>query len=224
MKTVFQFVSPTTQVICSYLCEISPKKQDWLIGVMHPDDGKIAGPCVFKDILQMGGLLAECARHPKSETGKCVIPTDSDGVHLLVCGRKPWSDISLGACTMRALSRSPCRFRLIRSNPYGHSPIPWIPEGSLAHKFRVGIRPISCKTWPPNLSRTTGLVLQCRLHQKSPQRTNFKAISWRQKTQATLPSGTRACSAEARTRTTWEVRLALHVLILASAVRSGVTP
>ncbi len=30
-----------------------------------------------------------------------------------------------------------------------------------------GFRPIFGKTWPQNLSRTTGLVLQCRLHQQS---------------------------------------------------------
>ena len=33
--------------------------------------------------------------------------------------------------------------------------------------FRVGFRPIFGQTWPQNLSRSTGLVLQCRLHQKS---------------------------------------------------------
>ena len=63
-------------------------------------------------------------------------------------------------------------------------------EGSLAGNFRVGFRPIFGQTWPQNPSRTTGLVLQCRLHQKSARQTNSKAISWRQKNPARLPSGT----------------------------------
>ncbi len=41
-----------------------------------------------------------------------------------------------------------------------------------------GFRPIFGQTWPPNPSRTTGLVLQCRLHQKSAPQTNSKTISW----------------------------------------------
>ncbi len=37
---------------------------------------------------------------------------------------------------------------------------------------------IVCQTWPQNLSRTTGLVLQCRLQQKSAPQTNSRAIPW----------------------------------------------
>jgi hypothetical protein len=40
-----------------------------------------------------------------------------------------------------------------------------------------GFWPICSQTWPQNPSRATGLVLQCRLHQKSAQRTNSKANS-----------------------------------------------
>ena len=46
------------------------------------------------------------------------------------------------------------------------------------------------QTWPQNPSRTTRLVLKCRLHQKSARQTNYKAISWRQQILARLPSGT----------------------------------
>ncbi len=38
------------------------------------------------------------------------------------------------------------------------------------------------QTWPQNPFRTTGLVLQCRLHQKSARLTNSKATSWRETT------------------------------------------
>ncbi len=34
------------------------------------------------------------------------------------------------------------------------------------------------QTWPQNPSRTTGLVLQCRLHQKSAPQTNSEAMWW----------------------------------------------
>ncbi len=57
----------------------------------------------------------------------------------------------------------------------------WVPEGSLAGNFRVGFRPIFGQAWPQNPSRSTGLVLQYRLHQKSTRQTNSNAISWRQK-------------------------------------------
>ncbi len=39
-------------------------------------------------------------------------------------------------------------------------------------------RPIFGQTWPQNPSRTTGLVLQCRLHQKSAPQTICKTMSW----------------------------------------------
>ena len=41
-----------------------------------------------------------------------------------------------------------------------------------------GFRAIFGQTWHQNPSRTTGLVLQCRLHPKSAPQTNSKAISW----------------------------------------------
>ncbi len=53
-------------------------------------------------------------------------------------------------------------------------------EGSLARKYGVGLRAIFGQTGPPNPSRSTWLVLQCRLHRKSVRQTNSKAISWRQ--------------------------------------------
>ncbi len=66
----------------------------------------------------------------------------------------------------------------------------WVPEGSLAGNFRVGSRPIFGQTWPQDPSRTTGLVLQCRLHKKSARQTDSKAVPWWQKTIARLPSST----------------------------------
>ncbi len=70
----------------------------------------------------------------------------------------------------------------------------WVPEGSLAGKFRVGFRPIFGQTWPQNPSRTTVLVLQCLLQHKSARQTNSKALSWHQKIPARLPSGTQIIS------------------------------
>ena len=52
----------------------------------------------------------------------------------------------------------------------------WVLEGSLAGNCRVGFRLIFGQTWPPTPSRSMGLVLQCRLYQKSAQETNSKAI------------------------------------------------
>ncbi len=53
-------------------------------------------------------------------------------------------------------------------------------SGSLAIRYSdlSGFRPISGQTWPQNPSRTTVLVLQCRLHQKSAPQTKSKTISW----------------------------------------------
>ncbi len=67
-----------------------------------------------------------------------------------------------------------------------------VPEGSLAGNLWAGFRPIFGQTWPQNTSRSTGLVLQCWLHQKSARQINSKAISWRQKIPARLPSGTQS--------------------------------
>ena len=63
------------------------------------------------------------------------------------------------------------------SGESGHMPCvfqDWVPEGSLAGNFRVGFRLIFGQTWPQDPSRSTGLVLQCRLHQKSAPQTNSK--------------------------------------------------
>ncbi len=65
-----------------------------------------------------------------------------------------------------------------RSGPRGPG---WVPEGSLAENARVGFRPIFGQTWLQNPSRTTGLILQCWLHQKSTRQTNSKAILWPRK-------------------------------------------
>ncbi len=53
-------------------------------------------------------------------------------------------------------------------------------SGSLATRYSdcSGFRPIFGQSWPQDPSRTTGLVLQCRLHQKSALQINAKAISW----------------------------------------------
>ncbi len=53
-------------------------------------------------------------------------------------------------------------------------------SGSLATRYSdfSGFRPIFGQSWPHNPSRTTGLVLQCRLHQKPAPQTNSKTISW----------------------------------------------
>ena len=53
---------------------------------------------------------------------------------------------------------------------------------------RVGFLPMFGQTWPQNPSRSTGLVLQCRLHQKSAPQTNSKAMPWCQTNPARLPS------------------------------------
>ncbi len=50
----------------------------------------------------------------------------------------------------------------------------WAIRNSVCFSFRL----ILGQTWPQHLSRTTGVVLQCRLHQKSSPQTNSKAISW----------------------------------------------
>ncbi len=56
--------------------------------------------------------------------------------------------------------------------------------GSLAVHWQLGILiyvvfgQFFGQTWPQNPSRTTGRVLQCRLHQKSAPQTNSKTISW----------------------------------------------
>ena len=71
----------------------------------------------------------------------------------------------------------------------------WLPgslSGSLATRNSdlSGFRPIFGQTWPQNPSRTTGLVLQCRLHQKSAPQTNSKAISWQFGILKSPPQGT----------------------------------
>ena len=49
----------------------------------------------------------------------------------------------------------------------------WVPEGNLTGNFRADFRQNFGQTWPPNPSRSTGLVLQCRLHHKSAPQTNI---------------------------------------------------
>ncbi len=65
-----------------------------------------------------------------------------------------------------------------------------MPEGSLAGNFRVGFRTIFGQTWPPNPSRTTGLVLQCRLHKIQARRPILRPFRGAYKNPARLPSGT----------------------------------
>ncbi len=54
----------------------------------------------------------------------------------------------------------------------------WVLEDSLAEICWVCFRPIFGQPLPLNPSRTTGLVLQCRLHQKSARQTNSKATTF----------------------------------------------
>ncbi len=60
----------------------------------------------------------------------------------------------------------------------GHDHRMHILSGSLATRYSdfPGFRPIFGQTWPQKPSRTTGLVLQCHLNQKSAPQTNSKAI------------------------------------------------
>jgi hypothetical protein len=81
IKRVIAFVAPSVAVTCAYTCEIVPKKQDFLMSVMHADDSS----CCFKNVVQMGELTAECVRH-KTESGRCDVPTDADGVHIVATG------------------------------------------------------------------------------------------------------------------------------------------
>jgi hypothetical protein len=52
-------------------------------------------------------------------------------------------------------------------------PVLWVPEGNLAGNFRAEFLPIFGQAWPPNPSRSTGLVVQCWLHHKSAPQTNI---------------------------------------------------
>jgi hypothetical protein len=45
-----------------------------------------------------------------------------------------------------------------------------VPDGSQAGDWWVGVRPIFCKTWLRDPSRTSGLVAQCRLYHKTMSR------------------------------------------------------
>jgi hypothetical protein len=79
------------------------------------------------------------------------------------CCRRPWRHPTVSAGYLKAVWPEIC--------------------GSVFGRF-------SAKLSPQNPSRTTGLVLQCRLHQQSAPQTNSKAISWHQQIPARLPSGT----------------------------------
>ena len=76
----------------------------------------------------------------------------------------------------------------MRSRPPTHPN--WVPESSLAGNVRVGVRSSFGQTLPQKPSRTMGLVLQCRLHQKSAPQTNSIATSWHRANPARLPSST----------------------------------
>ena len=65
--------------------------------------------------------------------------------------------------------------------------INWVPEGMPGISGSV-----LGQTWPQCPSRTTGLVVQCRLHQKSARQTDSKATSRCQTIPARLPSGTQS--------------------------------
>ena len=71
---------------------------------------------------------------------------------------------------------------LLRRGP-GNPPGTWESIAYLNDSLAIlnsdfyGLRTIVCQTWPQNSSRTTGLVLQCRLHHKSAPQTNSNIIS-----------------------------------------------
>jgi hypothetical protein len=81
-ETVFNVVAPHVKVSCAYTCECIPKKQDFLMNVVHPADFGSTACCCFKDVTAMNGLQAPCARH----NGECTIPSDGDGPDVLAAG------------------------------------------------------------------------------------------------------------------------------------------
>ncbi len=97
-------------------------------------------------------------------------------------------DYCSGCCHTRRRSRP---FLLALCRPFIYSAVHWQflqvfgrfsadfrPNFRFSYSDFSGFRPIFGQTWPQNPSRTTGLVLQCRLNQKSAPQTNSKAISW----------------------------------------------
>jgi hypothetical protein len=81
-------------------------------------------------------------------------------------------------CTRSGLARP--RFGLDLASPgpdFIKGPIGASREDNIFYDS-LGFWPVFGQTWPQNPSRTTGLVLQCRLHQKSAPQTNSKAISY----------------------------------------------
>jgi hypothetical protein len=148
----------------------------------------------------LGPSLAE--NRPKSDPEiqnresaecRCVILSGALWAHCSGASRK---------CT-RPRATAPARCKAggqLAPPPSGAAASVWVPGGSLAGICRVGFRPIFGQTWPQNPSRTTGLVLQCRLHQKPAPQTNSKASLWRQEIPARLPSGTQSVVAAAVAR------------------------
>ncbi len=81
-------------------------------------------------------------------------------------------------CSLRGTSREP---EALGNLPFAcHAVLVSSLSVSLAIRYSdfSGFRPIFGQTWPQNPSGTTGLVLQCRLHQKLAPQTNSKTISW----------------------------------------------
>ncbi len=88
--------------------------------------------------------------------------------------------LALSAAGRPSIGQPSCQTMQIHM-AWGHRCHQAILSGSLAilsSDCWVGFRPIFGQTWPQNPSRTTGLVLQCRLHHKSAPQTNSKAITW----------------------------------------------
>ena len=95
----------------------------------------------------------------------------------------------------------PSSRRTLLGKAFPPSPLPslplgpnynWVPEGSLAENFGSISGRLSGKLGPQNPSRSTGLVLQCRLHPKSARQTNSNDFSWHQTIPARLSSGTQS--------------------------------
>jgi len=71
-----------------------------------------------------------------------------------------------------------------------HGSLNWVPEGNLAKNFRAGFPGFSAENRPRDPPRSPGPAPHINLHQKSAPQTNSKAVSWRTKNPARLPSGT----------------------------------
>ncbi len=85
---------------------------------------------------------------------------------------KPWRGIPWAVRTRLTFALTAATRR--SSGSQWHTK-PSSPMGRIICFFVGGGSPIFGQTWPQNPPRTTGLVLQCRLHQKSAPQTNSKA-------------------------------------------------